>query len=253
MSGDAHTKFMTTTDREISEIDIPNRKKESWKVFDQIAPTYDRINKILSMGVDILWRKHFRRNLPDQNGLTCIDLATGTADVAIELAKDTRVASVLGTDLSKEMIAYGKKKAERSDYSAKILLKIGDGVTIPEKDSSFDVLTVAFGTRNFPDYRTSLKNMVRVLKPGGRAMILEFSLPSRAIIRVPYLFYFRSVLPRIGNMMSRHTDAYTYLNRTVEDFPYGNEFVTEMQKAGFSSIESKVLSFGIATLYIGIK
>jgi demethylmenaquinone methyltransferase/2-methoxy-6-polyprenyl-1,4-benzoquinol methylase len=235
------------------KLDIHRKKKASWKIFDQIAPTYDRINKVLSMGIDILWRKNFTRYLPQQRNLMCLDLATGTADVALELAKDERVKHIEATDLSAKMLEFGQKKVSASQYAHKITLHNADGVKIPSPRTSMDVITVAFGIRNFNDYKLSLSNMVRVLKPGGRAMILEFSLPKNSAIKSIYLFYFRSILPTIGNVLSGHSNAYTYLNKTVEDFPYGDAFISEMTSAGFSSVESKSLSFGIATLYIGHK
>jgi demethylmenaquinone methyltransferase/2-methoxy-6-polyprenyl-1,4-benzoquinol methylase len=231
-------------------INIPERKRESWKIFDEIAPTYDRINRIISMGVDTSWRRNFRRFLQNRDNLSCLDLATGTGDVALELAEDERVNRVLGTDMSKGMIEYGQKRIARSKFADKINLEIGDGVSIPGKDSSVDVITVAFGIRNFSDHKESLKNMVRVLKPRGRAMILEFSLPTNKLFKVLYLFYFRSILPRIGNLLSKHSYAYTYLNKTVESFPYGEAFMKDMKDAGFKQVQ---LTLGIATFYIGYK
>lgn len=234
-------------------IDIKTRKHESWRIFDQIAPTYDRINRVISFGTDKLWRRNFRKYLPQRNGLVCLDLATGTGDVAIELAKDERVSKVVGTDLSEKMIEFGKEKIRRITNSKKITLAIGDGVKIPGKSSMFDVVTVAFGIRNFKDHQESFKNMVRVLKKDGQAMILEFSLPRNRIFRSLYLFYFRNVLPVIGNKLSGHSDAYSYLNQTVEDFPYGEALVKQLLNAGFRQVETKTLSFGIAMLYIGYK
>ena len=236
-----------------TDINLKSRKKESWRVFDQIAPTYDHINHVISMGVDHFWRRNFRTLLPNKNELVCLDLATGTADVVLELARDARVKHIDGTDMSAGMIELGKQKVVKSEFADKISLSVGDGVHIPAKPSSYDVISVAFGIRNFGDYKTSLQNMVRVLKPGGQAMILEFSLPKNRVFRFIYLFYFRNVLPKIGNALSGHKDAYTYLNRTVEDFPYGDAFCDEMHKAGFGKVSAKVLSFGIATLYIGVK
>jgi demethylmenaquinone methyltransferase / 2-methoxy-6-polyprenyl-1,4-benzoquinol methylase len=241
----------TTTINDLS--DLKAKKKESWIVFDQIAPTYDLLNRILSFGIDKRWRKNFKRFLPKQKHLKCLDLATGTGDVAIELARDDRVDFVEGTDLSIKMIEFGREKLQNKKFADKITLKLGDGVNIPNPSSSIDIITVAFGVRNFSDHRRSLKNMVRVLKPKGQAMILEFSLPKNYFIRTVYLFYFRTILPKIGNLLSKHGDAYTYLNKTVEDFPYGEAFISDMKNAGFKKVKTKSLSFGIATLYIGHK
>lgn len=229
------------------------RKLESFKIFDQIAPTYDRLNRILSAGIDIYWRRVLRANLPKRNQLKILDLATGTGDVAVTLAKDSKVASVLGTDLSEGMLRVGREKIKSLKLDHKISMKVGDGVTIPEKDESYDVITVSFGIRNFPDFEESLRNMRRVLRPGGRAMVLELSMPKNPIIKSFYQFYFRYVLPLIGNSMSKHGDAYTYLNKTVESFPNGQDFADSMKRAGFVNVTYKPLTFAIATLYWGDK
>lgn len=232
---------------------LPTKKRDSWKFFDEIASTYDPINKVLSVGIDTLWRKNFRKNLPDKQGLVCIDLASGTGDVAIELAKDSRVTHVLGTDLSKEMLEIGKLKVKKRGFDAKINMQIGDGVHIPQKDNSFDVATISFGVRNFEDYKKSLVNVHRILRPGGKVMILEFSLPKNRLVKHLYLFYFRSVLPRIGNILSGHSFAYTYLNKTVESFPYGKHFTDAMEEAGFKNTNIHTLTLGIASFYTGEK
>jgi demethylmenaquinone methyltransferase/2-methoxy-6-polyprenyl-1,4-benzoquinol methylase len=227
------------------------RKPESWKIFDDIAPTYDFLNHFLSLGIDVLWRKKFIANLPKRNDLTAYDLATGTGDVALTLADSPNISKVVGMDLSKGMLEFGKKKVAKKQLTEKIAMEVGDGVTIPKDDNSADVITVAFGIRNFPDPQTSLINMQRVLKHGGRAMIMEFSLPKNPIIKFFYLLYFRHILPFIGNRLSKNKDAYTYLNESVEDFPYGKAFTDMMENAGMLNIRVVPLSFGIASLYIG--
>ncbi|GAB4011513.1 MAG: bifunctional demethylmenaquinone methyltransferase/2-methoxy-6-polyprenyl-1,4-benzoquinol methylase UbiE [Bdellovibrio sp.] len=229
------------------------RKLESFKIFDQIAPTYDRLNRILSVGIDIYWRQVLKRHLPKRNELKVLDLATGTGDVPLTLIKDKKVQTIVGTDLSEGMLTVGRKKISEKNLTDRITLKVGDGVTIPESDESFDVITVSFGIRNFPDYEQSLRNMKRVLKKNGRAMVLELSMPKNPLIKMFYQFYFRFILPLIGNGMSNHGDAYTYLNKTVESFPSGEEFASLMKKAGFVNVDFKPLTFGIATLYWGDK
>ncbi|MBK25199.1 MAG: bifunctional demethylmenaquinone methyltransferase/2-methoxy-6-polyprenyl-1,4-benzoquinol methylase UbiE [Halobacteriovorax sp.] len=230
---------------------VKARKPESWKIFDDIAPTYDFLNHFLSLGIDVLWRKNFLRNLPNKQDLVAYDLATGTGDVALALAKDSKIKTVTGIDLSVGMLEYGKQKVKKNKLENKIFMEEGDGVTIPKDDNSADVITVAFGIRNFPDPQTSLINMVRVLRNGGRAMIMEFSLPKNFIIRFFYLLYFRHILPAIGNAFSKNKDAYTYLNESVEDFPYGKDFTDMMVVAGMKNVRIVPLSFGIASLYIG--
>ncbi len=232
---------------------LNNRKNESWKIFDKIAGTYDLLNHILSFGIDIYWRNVVIKNLPNKDQLHCLDLACGTGDLTITLAKAKNVKKVTGMDLSKGMISFGLKKLENKNLSHLATMEVGDGVSIPKEDNSFDVTTVSFGIRNFPDPQLSLINMNRVLKEGGRSMVLEFSIPKNFIFRNIYFFYFRYLLPFVGNLISRHKDAYSYLNETVEDFPYGEDFAELMRKAGFKNVHYKELTFGIATLYIGDK
>lgn len=229
------------------------RKNESFRIFDQIAKTYDLLNHLLSFGIDIYWRRRLLRLLPKRQNLKALDLATGTGDLALALASDGRVASVKGIDLSSGMVEMAKLKVTKKKLDHKISLAIGDGVNIPEADKSFDVVSVSFGIRNFNDYKLSLSNMLRVLTPHGQAMVMEFSLPKNRIIRALYFFYFRNILPKVGNLISGHGDAYTYLNKTVEDFPYGEEFANAMKEAGFDEVNFYPLTFGIATIYVGKK
>lgn len=233
--------------------ELKARKKESYKIFDEVAGTYDSLNKLLSFGIDRYWRRQIRKNLPAGENLKVLDLATGTADVALLLGKDRRVERVDGIDMSQEMIDIGKQKANKRGLQSKVDLYIDDGCQLGHADNSFDVTTVSFGIRNFPDFKKGLSEKFRVLKPGGRAMIMEFSLPTSAIVKAFYLFYFRVVLPFVGNLLSGHGDAYSYLNKTVEDFPYGDDFAREMTAVGFENIRYHPLTFGIATLYIGDK
>jgi demethylmenaquinone methyltransferase/2-methoxy-6-polyprenyl-1,4-benzoquinol methylase len=233
---------------------IQSRKTESYKIFNEIAPTYDFLNRLLSGGIDILWRKFLVKKIVGfSKPIHALDLATGTGDMAIMLSKQININRVVGLDMSEGMVAVGNKKVQslNKNISQKIQLRQGDGVTIPVEDNSFDLVTLCFGIRNFNDPQLSLTNIKRVLKSNGKAMILEFSLPKNRLIKAFYLFYFRNMLPLIGNLFSGHSDAYTYLNKTVEDFPYGEEFIGLMTQAGFSKVVAYPLTFGIATLYVG--
>lgn len=229
------------------------RKKESYKIFDEIAGTYDVLNHTLSMGIDIYWRKKMLKHLPNKESINALDLATGTGDVPLTLIKDQRIKKYTGIDLSKGMVDIGIQKVKKKGLEKKIFLMLGDGVNIPTGDAAFDLTTISFGIRNFSDPQKSLHDIHRVLKRDGRLMIMEFSIPRNFIVRNIYFFYFRHLLPFIGNIVSKHKDAYTYLNQSVEDFPYGEEFLSLMRNAGFVNLKQIPLTFGIATLYIGDK
>jgi demethylmenaquinone methyltransferase/2-methoxy-6-polyprenyl-1,4-benzoquinol methylase len=229
------------------------RKKESYKIFDDIAPTYDFLNRILSLGIDVRWRKKLQQKLPQGKSLEILDMASGTADVPLSLIENKRISHITGIDLSEEMLSIGRKKIEKAGHEQSIQLQTGCGVNIPFEKASFDVITVSFGIRNFKDPQESLNNMHKVLRPGGRALIMEFSIPPNPVFKWIYFFYFRHVLPFVGNILSGHKDAYTYLNQTVEDFPYGDEFLGMMKKAGFKNLKATSLTFGIANIYQGDK
>lgn len=232
-------------------------KKNSWKLFDEIAGTYDLANHFLSFGIDILWRKKLMSLIPkrmkDDESYKILDIATGTGDVALTLAPREDIGDIRGIDLSQEMIDIGNQKAKDQGKDHKVRLEIGDGVTIPKPDNSIDVITLSFGVRNFPDIEESMRNMNRVLKKGGKVLIMEFGLPKNFFVRNFYLFYFRVVLPFLGKLISRHPFAYSYLNRTVEQFPYGQEFVELMEKNGLQNCKAHSLTFGIAYIYEGYK
>jgi len=232
---------------------ISTRKNESYKIFDEIAYTYDFLNHFLSFGIDLYWRKKFLKNLPEKEKISALDLATGTGDVPIVLAKEPRIASIKGIDRSKKMVALGNFKITKKNLSNKVTLEMGDGVDIPFPDNTFDLVTISFGIRNFSDPQKSLKNILRVLKPGGRLLIMEFALPKNLLIRKIYFLYFRNILPFIGNLLSGHGDAYSYLNKTVEDFPHGEEFKKWVDAAGFANTSFQGFTFGIVNLYRGDK
>ncbi len=223
-------------------------------MFDRIAHRYDLLNRLLSMRQDVAWRKKLTRYLPDYQPLWLLDLATGTGDVAITLLRhSSRVNRALGIDMSEKMLEEGRAKLEKLQLTESIRLQTGDATALEMDDNTFDVTTIAFGIRNVMDPSVSLKEMIRVLKPGGRSLILEFSLPENALMRKLYLFYFRHVLPRIGALISGDSYAYNYLNQTVETFPYGRAFCRLMEEAGFRNVIAHPLTFGIATIYQGDK
>ena len=225
-----------------------------WRMFDRIAPRYDLLNRLLSGGRDVAWRKRLARHLPPGDDLCVLDLATGTGDVLIMLDQASgRICSGLGVDMAGEMLALGQRKLERGGLTGRFTLARADATVIPAADDSVDAVTIAFGIRNVDCVEKALAEMRRVLKPGGRALILEFSLPSTRLFRGGYLFYFRHVLPRIGGLISGDRQAYRYLNETVESFPYGEAFIQLMERQGFHSVKQHPLTFGIASIYEGEK
>ena len=227
-------------------------------MFDKIAHRYDLANFLLSAGVDLYWRKKLLQYLPapldGASKLNILDIATGTAEMPLILAgQQKQVQRVIGIDLSSKMLAKGKEKVMRMGMTDKIELRLGDGVAIPFSDASFDVATLCFGIRNFDRPQAALSSIQRILKPGGRALILEFSTPANRFIRFVYNLYLRHILPFVGKLISRHPYAYRYLNETVESFPCGADFASLLKNAGLSSVRWKRFTFGIATLYIGDK
>jgi demethylmenaquinone methyltransferase/2-methoxy-6-polyprenyl-1,4-benzoquinol methylase len=221
-------------------------------MFDRIAPRYDLLNRLLSFGRDVAWRKQVSRYLPNRPELAVLDLATGTGDLLISLYKESgRVTSGVGMDLAEKMLELARKKIAAKNLDNILSVALGDAKQIPSAENSFDVVTIAFGIRNVDPVEKALSEMYRILKPGGRALILEFSLPENFLMRRLYLLYFRYVLPAVGAVISGDSYAYRYLNRTVETFPYGEDFCRLMKLAGFNDVKAHRLTFGVATIYEG--
>lgn len=227
---------------------------ESWKMFDRIARRYDFLNRLLSFRRDVAWRRRMIQCLPEGDSLNLLDLATGTGDVLINIYHTSgKIEKGIGLDMSSGMLSFGRTKLIQQRLTDHLRLMRGDAMTMGLADETFDVATMSFGIRNVPDVPKALRDIHRVLKQGGRALILEFSIPKNPLFRSLYLFYFRHVLTRIGGWVSGDSQAYKYLNSTVEAFPYGDAFTTLMTDAGFQRIEAHELTFGIATLYVGDK
>ena len=223
-------------------------------MFDRIAWRYDLLNRMLSLGADVRWRKRMARHLPPGRDLKVLDLATGTADQILMLAHASdRVGASEGMDLSEGMLEIGRRKVKEQGMSHLVTLRTGDATAIPAADNTCDVVTISFGIRNVENVPRALSEMLRVLKPGGRALILEGSLPANTFLRKLYLLYFRHVLPRVGAWVSGDGGAYAYLNRTVETFPCGEAFCALMRTAGFRDVSFDPRTFGVATIYRGDK
>lgn len=221
-------------------------------MFDNISPKYDLLNRVLSMGIDISWRKKVVKLLKKENPQSILDVATGTADLAIALTK-TGANLITGVDISAGMLEVGRKKVLDKGLDQKIILQIEDAENLSFRDNTFDAVTVSFGVRNFENLEKGLSELFRVLKPGGKLVILEFSQPTKFPFNKLYQFYFKNVLPLIGKMVSRNASAYTYLPASVSAFPYGKNFETILQRTGFIETQWKELTLGIATIYWGSK
>lgn len=229
------------------------KKKQVQRMFDNIAHKYDFLNHFFSMGIDVLWRKKCIRILRKENPSTIIDMATGTGDFALEAIRMGLDAHVTGVDLSQGMLDVGIEKIKSRGYQDKISMQQGDSENLPFDDNSFDAYTVGFGVRNFENLNKGLSEMHRVLNPGGITVILEFSKPKSFPIKQLFGFYFKYIMPTIGNLLSKDSSAYTYLPESVMAFPEGEDFLNEMGKVGFKNLRQKKLTGGIASIYIGYK
>ena len=228
-------------------------KENISELFDQISSTYDLTNKILSFGMDKLWRRAVTKKVPSKPNQIAIDIATGTADQIIDLFRSPSIKKCYGIDLSKKMLLIGQKKLIRKGLLENVHLRLADAQNLPINDQSCDLATNSFGLRNLPDPLKGLSEMYRVLKPAGVALILEFSLPSSVFVRPFYLTYLRHILPKIGGLLSKNAKAYPYLNKTIESFPFGSTFLQLMKQAGFKRCKQFPLTLGIATLYQGMR
>ncbi|HEY4255422.1 MAG TPA: bifunctional demethylmenaquinone methyltransferase/2-methoxy-6-polyprenyl-1,4-benzoquinol methylase UbiE [Chlamydiales bacterium] len=221
-----------------------------WKMFNQISSTYDKVNRIVSLGQDVRWRKKVAKELPLKLHLEVLDIASGTGDqIGAFFAAGLSIQKAVGVDLANEMLAIARKKFASIK---EVEFLHGDAQKLPFKEASFDAASFSFGIRNVEDPLKALQEMRRVLKPKGKAFILEFSMPNRWV-RPLFLFYLRSILPRLGGLFSKQKSAYQYLNRTVESFPSGAAFCAWMEKAGFKAVKRQTMNFGSVTLYSGEK
>lgn len=233
-----------------SVVESAGKKAEVRTMFDAIARRYDLLNRVLSGGIDQSWRRKAVAMLRSENPRRILDLATGTADLAIQaMALDPE--RVVGVDLSSKMLEVGREKIRRRGLEDHIQLLEGDAENLPFGKAEFDAILVAFGVRNFGDLGRGLAEMRRVLRPGGCAVVLEFSHPTTVPIKQIYAFYSRYVLPRLGGAISGDAGAYRYLPASVAAFPDGEAFLRRMESAGFRDVRAVRLTFGVASLYFG--
>jgi len=225
-------------------------KQHIGQLFDRIAGTYDGLNHGLSLNIDKLWRRKTVACMTPAKHV--LDVAIGTADLTIEMLRQKKTEQVTGLDLSKQMMAVGKQKIEKLHLS-NVSFVYGNAQQMPFEDASFDAVTCAYGCRNFQNLDEGLREMYRVLKPGGQVTILEFSYPSNTLVRAVYDLYFTHILPLVGRIVSRDKTAYTYLNKSVKSFCWGEAFAQHLHDAGFKEEHFTPLTFGISTIYTAKK
>jgi demethylmenaquinone methyltransferase/2-methoxy-6-polyprenyl-1,4-benzoquinol methylase len=237
---------------------VPYKEKDTSKreqvaeMFDNISPKYDLLNRLLSGGVDIYWRKRAVKILQKAKPQTLLDIATGTGDFAIE-ALAIKPQKIVGVDISEGMLAVGREKIKKIGMENVIELRTGDSTHLPFEKESFDAVMASFGVRNFDNLLAGLSEMCRVMKTGGTCVVLEFSKPKSFPFKQLYNFYFRYILPTIGRLISKDASAYTYLPESVQAFPDGEDFLKVYQQAGFKDTVCVPLTFGICSIYIGRK
>ncbi|RMA57729.1 bifunctional demethylmenaquinone methyltransferase/2-methoxy-6-polyprenyl-1,4-benzoquinol methylase UbiE [Ulvibacter antarcticus] len=230
-----------------------NKKKQVEQMFDTISGNYDGLNRVISLGSDIKWRKKVIKMVAATNPESILDIATGTGDLAIKFATNSSASRIVGLDLSEGMLSVAKKKVADTKLANKIEFIQGDSEALPFKENSFDAITVSFGIRNFEDLEKGLSEIKRVLKPGGLFVILETSVPTKTPFKQGYYFYTKQILPLIGKVFSKDKVAYSYLCESASIFPYGEKLNNILRKIGFNEVENKPQTFGVATIYTATK
>lgn len=228
------------------------KKEAVKKIFNDIAPRYDALNHLLSLGIDKGWRKRALKSIEEPETKRLLDVACGTGDFSVAAVK-AGVRDVTGIDISEKMVEIGRQKVRKLGLEGNVCLQEGDSERMSFGDASFDVVTVAFGVRNFENLEKGLQEIQRVLTPGGKVIILEFSMPVRFPVKQLYTFYFRRILPLIGGFLSGNRGAYAYLPESVKNFPQGEQFLSILKACGFRMVSCRRFTFGIASLYCGIK
>lgn len=229
------------------------KKEQVATMFNNISKTYDFLNHFLSLGIDIIWRKKAIGELKQANPQYILDVATGTGDFAFESLKILNPKKIVGVDISQGMLDVASEKIQKRNLGEKFEVRLGDSEKLLFEDNQFDAVTVAYGVRNFENLEKGLSDMLRVLKPGGKAVILEFSKPKVFPVKQLYSFYFHYITPSIGKIFSKDSSAYKYLPESVDAFPDGKDFITMMERVGYKNTKNRPLAFGICSIYTGIK
>jgi demethylmenaquinone methyltransferase/2-methoxy-6-polyprenyl-1,4-benzoquinol methylase len=222
------------------------------KIFDEISKTYDIINTLLSFGLDKRWRKKALAFIPKDTNEDVLDIACGSCAQILALGKARSNCRFTGIDISEKLLTIGRKKLSKTNYKVEGLIT-GSALDLPFEAESFSICTLSFGIRNMENVDKALKEAYRVLKKDGKILVLEFSLPKRILFKKFALFYLKHILPKIGNLLSNHLYAYTYLNETIRTFPSGEAFVDLLKRAGFIHTDCHPMTFGMVTLYVGEK
>ena len=229
-----------------------SKKEQVAQMFDTISNNYDGLNRVISFGIDIKWRKKVLSLVAEKNPDSVLDIATGTGDLAILMAS-TNANKIIGLDISAGMLSVGRKKIEERKLSQKIEMILADSENMPFEDNSFDAITVAFGVRNFENLEKGLTEILRVLKPNGIFVILETSIPEKTPYKQGYHFYSKNILPLIGKLFSKDDSAYNYLSESASLFPYGEKLNNILKKVGFIDSVALPQTFGVATIYTASK
>ena len=229
-----------------------SKKEQIAQMFDTISENYDRLNRVISFGIDIKWRKKVLQIVTQSNPKTILDIATGTGDLAILMAQ-TKAPKIIGLDISAGMLEVGRKKIQYKNLSNTIEMVLADSEEMPFEDSYFDAITVAFGVRNFENLEKGLAEILRVLKPNGVFVILETSVPDKNPYKQGYTFYSKNILPIIGKLFSKDNVAYGYLSESAAAFPYGEALNNILREIGFIEVKAMPQTFGVATIYSATK
>jgi len=232
---------------------VKGKKEQVAEMFNRIAGRYDLLNRFLSARTDIGWRKKAIRHLRKDNPRIVLDVATGTADMAIMASKMLNIEKIIGIDISDQMLEVGQKKVEKEQLASKIQLQPGDSETIKFAENTFDAVMVAFGVRNFENLDKGLSEMLRVLKPGGSVLILEFSKPKQKLIKSFYGLYMNVIAPKVAHWFNQNKEAYLYLCESANAFPDRQNFIDILNKVGYTDTQCKPLSLGICCIYTGRK
>lgn len=230
-----------------------SKKEQVEQMFDNISGEYDSLNRVISFGIDVKWRKKVVQLVADTNPDSVLDIATGTGDLIINLAKNTKASKLIGLDISEGMLSVGRKKITANGLEKRIEMVQADSENMPFEDNSFDAITVAFGVRNFEHLEKGLGEILRILKPGGVFIILETSVPTKTPYKQGYKLHCNYILPVVGKLFSKDKDAYTYLSESASVFPFGEALNNILRKTGFTNVTDKPQTFGVATIYSASK